>query len=76
MTGTLINQLNEYGMPEKFPQVSDEIVRVREELGQPVMATPFSQFVGIQAVLNVVLPERYEIVPTRSSTTRSATTGR
>jgi oxaloacetate decarboxylase alpha subunit len=63
MTGTLINQLNEYGMPEKFPQVIDEIVRVREELGQPVMATPFSQFVGIQAVLNVVLPERYEIVP-------------
>jgi oxaloacetate decarboxylase alpha subunit len=63
MTGTLINQLNEYGMPERFPAVIDEIVRVREELGQPVMATPFSQFVGIQAVLNVVLPERYEIVP-------------
>jgi len=63
MTGTLINQLNEYGMPEKFPEVIDEIVRVREELGQPVMATPFSQFVGIQAVLNVVLPERYEVVP-------------
>jgi len=63
MTGTLINQLNEYGMPERFPEVIDEIVRVREDLGQPVMATPFSQFVGIQAVLNVVLPERYEVVP-------------
>lgn len=63
MTGTLKNQLNEYGMPEKFPQVVDEIVRVREELGQPVMATPFSQFVGIQAVLNVVMPERYQVVP-------------
>jgi oxaloacetate decarboxylase alpha subunit len=63
MTGTLINQLGEYGMPERFPEVIDEIVRVREELGQPVMATPFSQFVGIQAVLNVVLPERYEVVP-------------
>lgn len=63
MTGTLINQLNEYGMPERFPEVIDEIVRVREELGQPVMATPFSQFVGIQAVLNVVLDERYKVVP-------------
>jgi oxaloacetate decarboxylase alpha subunit len=63
MTGTLINQLNEYGMPERFPEVVDEIVRVREELGQPVMATPFSQFVGIQAVLNVVLDERYKVVP-------------
>ena len=63
MTGTLINQLNEYGMPERFPEVVDEIVRVREELGQPIMATPFSQFVGIQAVLNVVLDERYKVVP-------------
>jgi oxaloacetate decarboxylase alpha subunit len=63
MTGTLKNQLVEYGMPEKFHEVVEEIVRVREELGQPVMATPFSQFVGIQAVLNVVMPERYQVVP-------------
>ncbi len=40
MTGTLINQLDEYGMPERFPEAIDEIVRVREELGQPIMATP------------------------------------
>ncbi|MFN8163559.1 MAG: hypothetical protein U0R26_06960 [Solirubrobacterales bacterium] len=63
MTGTLKNQLAEYGMPERFPEVIDEIVLVREELGQPIMATPFSQFVGIQAVLNVVLDERYKVVP-------------
>jgi len=36
---------------------------VREELGEPIMATPFSQFVGIQAVLNVVNKDRYAIVP-------------
>jgi oxaloacetate decarboxylase alpha subunit len=63
MTGTLKNQLNEYGMPEKFDQVIEEIAVVRAELGEPVMATPFSQFVGIQAVLNVVMPERYQVVP-------------
>jgi oxaloacetate decarboxylase (Na+ extruding) subunit alpha len=63
MTGTLKNQLNEYGMPEKFQEVIEEIVVVRSELGEPVMATPFSQFVGIQAVLNVVMPERYQVVP-------------
>ncbi|HEX6229212.1 MAG TPA: hypothetical protein VFZ41_07085 [Solirubrobacterales bacterium] len=63
MTGTLKSQLAEYGMPERFPEVIEEIVRVREELGQPVMATPFSQFVGIQAVLNVVQKERWEMVP-------------
>jgi oxaloacetate decarboxylase (Na+ extruding) subunit alpha len=63
MTGTLKNQLDEYGMPEKFPQVVEELVHVRGELGEPIMATPFSQFVGIQAVLNVVLEERYKVVP-------------
>jgi oxaloacetate decarboxylase alpha subunit len=35
---------------------------VRRELGYPGMATPFSQLVGIQAVLNIVSGERYGIV--------------
>ena len=46
-----------------MPEVLDEIVLVREDLGQPVMATPFSQLVGIQAVLNIVSGERYKVVP-------------
>lgn len=44
-------------------EVIEETAIVREELGQPVMATPFSQFVGIQAVLNIVTGERYSVVP-------------
>jgi oxaloacetate decarboxylase alpha subunit len=32
---------------------------VRCELGYPIMATPFSQMVGIQAVLNIVTGKRY-----------------
>jgi oxaloacetate decarboxylase alpha subunit len=36
---------------------------IRTEVGYPPMATPFSQLVGIQAVLNVVTGERYRIVP-------------
>jgi oxaloacetate decarboxylase (Na+ extruding) subunit alpha len=31
-----------------------EITRVRAELGYPIMVTPYSQFVGSQATLNVV----------------------
>jgi oxaloacetate decarboxylase alpha subunit len=40
-----------------------ETAKVRAELGYPGMATPFSQLVGIQAVLNLVSGERYKIVP-------------
>jgi oxaloacetate decarboxylase alpha subunit len=36
---------------------------VREDLGHPISATPFSQLIGIQAVLNVVTGERYGSVP-------------
>ena len=36
---------------------------MRRELGYPMMVTPFSQLVGIQAVLNVVTGERYSVVP-------------
>lgn len=63
MTGTLKSQLAQYGMTDRLPQVLEAIPQVRDELGQPIMATPFSQFVGIQAVLNVVTGDRYKIVP-------------
>ena len=63
MTGTLNAQLAQYNMSEKLPQVLEEMAAVRRELGYPVMATPFSQLVGIQAVLNIVTGKRYSMVP-------------
>lgn len=63
MTGSLKNQLAEQGLTDRWPQVLEEIPRVRMELGHPIMATPFSQLVGIQAVLNVMTADRYAIVP-------------
>lgn len=63
MTGTLKNQLAEYGMTDRLDEVLEEIVIVHKELGQPVMATPFSQLIGIQSVLNIVTGERYGVVP-------------
>jgi oxaloacetate decarboxylase alpha subunit len=59
MTGTFKAQLAEAGMEDRFDAVLDEIPRVREELGHPVSATPFSQFIGTQALMNVVSDERY-----------------
>lgn len=63
MMGTFRAQLVQYGMEERLPEVLEEAIRVRAELGWPIMATPFSQIVGIQALLNVVQGERYVTVP-------------
>lgn len=63
MVGTLKAQLAQHGMSDRLAEVLEETGRVREELGWPVMATPLSQLVGTQAVLNVVGGERYELVP-------------
>lgn len=63
MMGTLRSQLERHGMLEKIDEVLAEVAVVRRELGYPGMATPFSQLVGIQAVLNIVNGERYKTVP-------------
>lgn len=57
------SQLAQAGLLNKLDEVLHECARIRAELGWPIMITPFSQFVGTQAVLNVVHGERYRIVP-------------
>ena len=63
MTGTLKAQLKNHGMSERYDELLREVAVVRRELGYPGMATPFSQLVGIQAVLNMVNGERYKTIP-------------
>ena len=59
----LENQLSELKLLHKLPEVLEEAGRVRQELGYPVMVTPYSQLVGVQAVFNIVEGERYRTVP-------------
>lgn len=63
MMSNLESQLASVGMSHRLPEVLEEAGRVRAELGYPVMVTPFSQFVGVQATLNVVTGERYSSFP-------------
>jgi oxaloacetate decarboxylase alpha subunit len=63
MTGTMKNQLRDRGIEADMPAILEEIARIRHELGYPVMATPFSQLIGTQAVLNLSSKERYQLVP-------------
>jgi oxaloacetate decarboxylase alpha subunit len=55
----LVGQLDAAGLSDKLPAVLEECGRIRAETGWPIMVTPFSQFVGVQATLNVLTGERY-----------------
>ena len=63
MLSTLKRQLAEVKMEHRLEEVLEEILRVRQELGYPIMVTPFSQFVGTQATINIMSGERYKQVP-------------
>ena len=63
MMGTFKAQLAQHKMMDRLPDVLAEVAAVRKDLGYPGMATPFSQLVGIQAVLNIVTGQRYGTVP-------------
>jgi pyruvate/oxaloacetate carboxyltransferase len=60
MMTNLTRQLKEVKMEHRLGEILEEVVRVRKEFGYPVMATPYSQIVGTQAVENVVSGERYK----------------
>jgi oxaloacetate decarboxylase alpha subunit len=62
MMGTLRNQLAELKQEHRLEELLEEIILVRRELGYPVMATPYSQIVGAQALFNITSGERYKIV--------------
>lgn len=63
MMTNLTRQLRELGMEDRLGEILEEVVDVRREFGYPVMATPYSQIVGVQAVENVVSGERYKKIP-------------
>lgn len=63
MLSNLVSQLKEAGAMDKFDEVLKEVPRVREDFGYPPLVTPSSQIVGTQAVLNILMGERYKMVP-------------
>jgi oxaloacetate decarboxylase alpha subunit len=62
MVTTTQRMLAEIGRPELYDAVLDEVVRVRGEMGYPIIVTPVSQLVAAQAVRNVIDPERWSTV--------------
>lgn len=66
MLSNLISQLKQSNAESKYEEVLREVPRVREDFGFPPLVTPTSQIVGTQAVLNVLMGERYKMVPKES----------
>ncbi|MBR9827718.1 MAG: sodium-extruding oxaloacetate decarboxylase subunit alpha [Oceanospirillales bacterium] len=62
MLTNMESQLKEQGAADKFDDVLAEIPRVREDLGYIPLVTPTSQIVGTQAVINVLMGERYKTI--------------
>jgi pyruvate/oxaloacetate carboxyltransferase len=63
MMSNMVRQLTDLGLQHRFPEILEEAAQVRREIGYPVMVTPLSQLVGVQATLNVVEGERYRTIP-------------
>ncbi|MGM0823987.1 MAG: sodium-extruding oxaloacetate decarboxylase subunit alpha [Pseudomonadota bacterium] len=62
MLTNMEGQLKEQGAGDKLDDVLTEIPRVREDLGFIPLVTPTSQIVGTQAVMNVMMGERYKSI--------------
>jgi oxaloacetate decarboxylase alpha subunit len=63
MVGTMRRQLADHRISHVEGAVIEELGRVREELGWPIVMTPFAQMVMTQAVMNVTGAERYAVIP-------------
>jgi oxaloacetate decarboxylase alpha subunit len=63
MIGTMRRHLGEARLTHLEGAVIEELARVREELGWPIVMTPFAQMTLTQAVMNVTGKERYSVFP-------------
>ena len=62
MLSNLINQLEKAGKADRLMDCLAEVPNVRKDCGYPPLVTPSSQIVGTQAVMNIVMGERYKMV--------------
>lgn len=63
MISNLRSQLAQQDALDRLDDVLEELPKTRADLGYPPLVTPTSQIVGVQSVLNVLMGERYKVVP-------------
>ncbi len=62
MLTNMESQLKQQNALDRIDEVLEEIPRVRKDLGYIPLVTPTSQIVGTQAVINVIMGERYKTI--------------
>jgi oxaloacetate decarboxylase alpha subunit len=62
MLTNMESQLKQQNAIDRIDEVLEEIPRVRKDLGHIPLVTPTSQIVGTQAVINVLMGERYKTI--------------
>jgi len=62
MLSNLMSQLRQMNALDRLEEVMAETPKVRADMGYPPLVTPTSQMVGVQAVTNVLVGERYKKV--------------
>jgi len=62
MLSNLVSQLKQQNALDRYEEVLKEVPEVRKDMGYPPLVTPTSQIVGTQAVLNVIMGERYKMI--------------
>jgi oxaloacetate decarboxylase alpha subunit len=63
VVGTMRRHLAEARLSHMEAAVIAELAHVREELGWPIVMTPFAQMILTMAVMNVTGKERYGVIP-------------
>lgn len=66
MLSNLESQLKQMEVYDRLDEVLAEVHQVRADFGYPPLGTPFSQMVGAQATMNVLLGERYKMLSNES----------
>ncbi len=61
MLSNLHSQLESQKMGDRYPEIVEEVPRVRKDMGYPPLVTPMSQIVGVQALFNVITGQRYAV---------------
>src|ERR687888_265481 len=62
VVAALDSNLRGQGQGDRLDEVIEELVRVRQDVGWPPLASPIGQFLGSQALLNVLSATRYSVM--------------
>ncbi len=63
MISNLHYQLQVMKLEHRLPEIMEEAEHVRQDLGYPIVVSPFAQYIITQALMNVVQGERYKTIP-------------